>query len=170
MRVIVSDTSCIIDLRKGKLLTAVFHLPYSIVIGQPLFDDELLSISKTEKRELRALGLEVRELNGAAVAQAAKYFNSHPRLTLNDCFALALAEDIESCILLTGDRDLRNIAEGKGIEARGTLWVMDELEDNRIVDLKTLYDALCLFEQDPLVFLPAHEVRRRHRRIKRMLR
>ena len=113
--------------------------------------------------------LEVRELPEPAVTRAAAYFNRHRRLTLKDCFALALAEDIDNSILLTGDGPLRAIAEGNGIEVRGVLWVTDELESHGIVPPRRLYDALHLFHDDDLVFLPANEVVRRIRRLKRLL-
>jgi hypothetical protein len=128
---------------------------------QPLFDDELLTLPQIEKEQLLSSGLEVIELGGEAVARAAKYFNSHRPLHLNDCFALALAEDIEDAILLTGDSALRRISKGKGVEVRGILWVTDELEARGTVALKSIYDALYYLEQDPLVFLPHQEVRRR---------
>ena len=97
------------------------------------------------------------------------HFNRHRRLTLNDCFALVLAEDIDNSILLTGDGSLREIAEGNGIEVRGVLWVIDELESHEIVPLRRLHDTLQLFHDDDLVFLPADEVVRRIRRLRRLL-
>ena len=111
----------------------------------------------------------MRELSGTTVARAAAYFNQHTRLRLNDCFALALAEDINDSILLTGDGSLRTVAEHKGIETHGVLWVTDELEAHAIVPLRRLHDALCLFHNDDLVFLPTGEVRRRLNRLANLL-
>jgi hypothetical protein len=101
--------------------------------------------------------------------RAARYFNQHKRLTLNDCFALTLAEDIEDSILLTGDGPLRAVAEGNGVEVHGVLWLTDELETHSIVPLRRLYDALRILHEDDLVFLPKDEVLRRIRRLARLI-
>ena len=169
MRIIVSDTSCMIDLRKAALLDAILALPYTFVMPDTLFEDEWLFLSASDKKMLLAGGLEVCELPGPSVTRAAVHFNRHRRLTLNDCFALVLAEDIDNSILLTGDGSLREIAEGNGIEVRGVLWVIDELESHEIVPLRRLHDTLQLFHDDDLVFLPADEVVRRIRRLRRLL-
>lgn len=169
MRIVVSDTSCMIDLRKADLLEAVLRLPYTFVMPNTLFEDEWLCLTEAEKRALCGLGLEVRDLAGPLVQRAGRYFNQHSRLKLNDCFALTLAEEIGECILLTGDGPLRRIAESDGIEVRGVLWATDELEAHGIVPLATLHDALQLFHEDDLVFLPEAEVLRRIRRLVQLL-
>ena len=169
MRIIVSDTSCMIHLEKAALLNAVLALPYAFVMPDALFEDEWLGLSESDKKTLCDSGLEVRELPGAAVTRAAAHFNRHKRLTLNDCFALALAQDIDDSILLTGDSALRTVAERNGIEVHGVLWVTDELESHGIVSPHKLYDALRLLHDDPLVFLPDDEVQRRIRRLVRLL-
>ncbi len=169
MRIVVSDTSCMVDLRKAGLLEAVLRLPYTFVMPDTLFEDEWLCLTDTEKRALRNLGLEVRGLPGPLVQQAGRYFNQHGRLKLNDCFALTLAEEIEECILLTGDGPLRRIAEGNGIEVHGVLWTTDQLETHGVVPLATIHEALRLFHVDELVFLPADELLRRIRRLVRLL-
>jgi hypothetical protein len=167
MRIVVSDTSCLIDLRKGGLLRAMFALPYRFAMPNTLFEDELLSLGNPEKQELLDLGLEVVDLPGEAVQRAGRHFNQNPRLTLNDCFALVLAERTPDCILLTGDGPLRRIAASKEIEVHGVLWTIDEMETHGAVGLQALYDALRLFDDDKLVFLPKDEVRRRLRRLAR---
>ena len=169
MRIIVSDTSCMIDLGKAGLLHSILALPYEFAMPDTLFDDEWLSLTTSDKQMLCAGGLEVRELPGPAVTRAAAHFNRHRHLTLKDCFALALAEEIDDSILLTGDRLLRAIAEDNGIECRGVLWVIDELESHGVVSFRKLTDALQIFHDDNLVFLPADEVVRRLRRLRRLL-
>lgn len=67
MRIIVSDTSCMIDLMKAALLDAVLALPHTFVMPNTLFD-EWLSLSAKDKKALRNGGLDVRELPGASVA------------------------------------------------------------------------------------------------------
>ena len=158
-----------IDLGKAGLLEALLRLPYEFVMPDTLFEDEWLRLSGAEKRALRDLGLGVRSLPGPLVEQAARYFNEHARLKLNDCFALTLAEHVENCILLTGDGALRRVAEAGGMEVRGVLWATDEMEAHEVVPLKVIHDALNMFLEDDLVFLPTAEVQRRIRRIANVL-
>jgi hypothetical protein len=50
MRIIVSDSSCLIDLRKTSLLDVFLRLPYEILIPNTLFEDELLKFTAEQKR------------------------------------------------------------------------------------------------------------------------
>ena len=169
MRIIISDTSCFIDLGKGRLVRTVLKLPFVFVMPDVLFHDELLNFGVVPKDDLCRLGLHVVELDAHGTRRAMEYFTRHCALTVNDSFALALAEQTEDCILLTGDSDLRKIAAGMGIEVHGVLWVVDELEQARLATARQLYEALCVFEQDELVFLPLSELHSRLRRFKRLL-
>jgi len=169
MRVIVSDSSCVIDLGKSGLVRAVLQLPYIFVMPDVLFEDELLSFGPVGKEELRALGLQVVELDPQGTSRAFEHFAQHQALAVHDCFALALAEQTANCILLTGDSALRRIASGIGIEVHGVLWTIDELERASLATARQLYDALCLLEQDSLVFLPKDELRQRIRRFQRFI-
>lgn len=168
MRIIVSDTSCFIDLKKGDLLRAFFELPFSFAMPDTLFEGELLSLSDNEKAELVELGLEVMELTGESVDRASGYFNRHRPLKLNDCFALVLAENIEDSILFTGDGPLRAVASEK-VEVHGVLWATDLLEEHEIVPLARLHNALTIFRDDILVFLPEDELNKRIRRLTRLI-
>lgn len=170
MPVIVIDTSCMIDLRKVDLLKALLQLPYTFVAPDVLFDGEWLCLEEDEKAALCEKGLEVRELTAEAVGKASQYFKEHASLALNDCFALALAEETEDCTLLSGDSSLRQVAESAGIQVHGVLWVIDELEIHRVVEIRILHDALEVFHGDDTIFLPENEVVRRMRRLSRMLR
>ena len=167
MRIIVSDTSCIIDLHKVELLLALFELPYTFVIPHSLFENELLRLTEQEKEELLQRGLEVRELDGDGVARAQEYLNTHRALQLNDCFALRMAEEIEDAILMTGDATLRAVATSKTIEVHGVLWTADELDKHEVADRTVLQLAMRAFQDDPLVFLPEDELRRRIHRFGR---
>jgi hypothetical protein len=56
-RIIISDTSTLIDLRKAALLEALLRLPYKIQVPDLPYEDELLSIPVGEKPMLRRQGL-----------------------------------------------------------------------------------------------------------------
>ncbi len=70
MRIVVSDSSCLIDLRKVSLLDALLELPYEILIPNTLFDDELLKFSDSQKSALIRGGMKVIDLPGEKVLRA----------------------------------------------------------------------------------------------------
>ena len=165
MRIIISDTSCMIDLRKADLLRPLLALPYTIAMPDILFEDEFLCLSDPDKSTLRADGLEVRSIPGELVVRAQEYRNTHRRLKLPDCFALTLAEAEDEAILLTGDAQLKAVALDKGIKAHGVLWAIDQMEEHEVSSVASLHDALHVLLDDVLVFLPDHEIQKRIRRL-----
>ncbi len=169
MRTIVIDSSCLIDMKKGKLLLSMLKLPYNFQIPEILFKDELLSISSAEKKSLKKHGLEVVNLPGKFVLRAHKHFKQNPKLSLKDCFALVLAEQISDSILLTGDANLRHTASDVRTEVHGVLWIIDEMRNHKIVNISVLYRALSIFKSDEMVFLPEKEIEIRLRSLKREL-
>ena len=169
MRIIISDSSCLIDLHKVDLLEALLELPFSFGIPQPLFETELLSISREEKQRLVDLGMEVIIQPADQVTSAQEYYNSDRKLSLNDCFALVSAEHIDESILFTGDSRLRVLAESKNIETHGVLWAIDMLDEHTDIDTHILIACLEQFDEDPRVWYPSEEIRARIRRLRRKL-
>ncbi len=158
MQIVVSDSSCLIDLRKASLLEAFVRLPYELLIPNTLFDDELIRFTPAQKRALVRGGLQVIDLPGDAVLRAADVARQLPRLSVSDGFAFSLAERNIGSILLTGDGALRSFAASRGIDVRGVLWVIDELYIHQIVPAPILVDAIALFLADDTVRLPAREL------------
>src|ERR1051326_2754499 len=110
MRIIVSDSSCLIDLRKTSLLDAFLQLPYEILIPNTLFEEELFKFTDAQKKELVQGGLKVVDLAGESVLRAQAVVGTLPHLSIHDGFAFALAESCPGCVLLTGDGGLRGLA------------------------------------------------------------
>ncbi len=158
MRIVVSDSSCLIDLQKVSLLDAFLRLPYEVLIPNTLFEDELISFSVAQKRALIRAGLKVVDLPGERVLRAQQVLRDAPRLSIQDAFALVLAEAEKGCILLTGDGNLRALAETKNIEVHGVLWVVDELHSHKVTAPRELHAALQLLMEDPTVRLPRREL------------
>lgn len=153
MRIIVSDSSCLIDLRKADFLAAFLQLPYEILIPNTLFEEELLKFTEEERALLRAC-LKVIDLPGTSVLRARQVMRNLPHLSVHDGFAFALAEMNPGCILLTGDGPLRDLGESSGMQVHGVLWVIDELHNNGLSTVEVLLTALHMFESDPTVRLP----------------
>jgi predicted nucleic acid-binding protein len=157
MKILISDTSCLIDLRKVSLLEAFVKLPYNLAIPDVLFHQEVLKFSGAEK-ELVRREVKVVSLPGEKIQRAREVSRNNSALTLNDCFAFVLAENTPNCILMTGDRSLRGLASRSGIDVHGILWGVDEMHATGVATVKELHSALLLFKQDGTVRLPAKEL------------
>jgi len=136
-------------------------LPHTVVFPEPLFEDEALSISEAEKCRLQQLGLEVWTLPGPSVERAQDLRRAHRRLKLHDCFALIVAEEADESILLTGDKNLKTVAQGRELNAHGVLWATDEIYKHSLCDAAKLRAAMQLFLDHPLVFVPDPPIRER---------
>lgn len=165
MKVIVSDTSVIVDLCKVQLIEPAFALPYEFVIPNVMFEDEFLDLGNYEREDLLTSGLTVSVLSGEAVGMAVEYGSAFKRLSINDQFALALAKTTEESILLTGDMALRNAATSQSVEVRGLLWLCDQMEEHRTIAAKMLREALIALDEDEFVRLPRNELRKRISRL-----
>jgi predicted nucleic acid-binding protein len=170
IEVIVNDTSCLIDLRKADLLTTALLLPFRFIVALPLITAELHSFDENDWSNLHKRGLHVVDLDAKQVERAFTLKSLFPGLSAYDCFSLALAESTENAVLLTGDQQLRTCAVALGVEVHGVLWVADEIEKAALLPIVELADALARLEADPLVFLPAPEVRSRIERLRRLAR
>lgn len=168
MRIVVSDSSCLIDLRKALLLDVFLKLPYEILIPNTLFEDELLKFTDEERARLLE-GLEVVDLPGERVLRARQVARDFPQLSIHDSFAVALAEHNPGCILLTGDAALRDLATEQNIEVHGILWVIDQLHANALVAPGELARALRMFAGDPTVRLPRQALAAYIKRYERMV-
>ena len=70
MRVLVSDTSVLVDLERGSLLGATFRLPFRFAVPDLLYERELKNYGG---EALIELGLAVEELDGDGVRRALAY-------------------------------------------------------------------------------------------------
>ena len=156
-QVLVSDTSVLIDLKRGSLLEASFCLAFRFVVPDLLYKRELKDWGG---EDLIQLGLVIEHLDGDGVSLALAYRKRMPALSLPDCFALALAQ-IRSWILLSGDSALNRLASDEAVECHGVLWLLDQMYEANVVSIRELYDGLTAMSQHPRCRLPKAEIRRR---------
>ena len=128
MKVLVSDSSILIEFSKRELLEKVFHLEFQFAVPDLLFHEELIDLGAYSREDLVAFGLRVESLDTEGVETAIVYQSERPALSLVDSFALALA-DHQGWRLLTEDRTMRSVAQSKGIVHRDALWVIDNMLD-----------------------------------------
>ena len=157
MNVLVSDTSALVDLERGSLLDATFRLPFELTVPDLLYERELKNHGGDR---LLGLGLRIAALDGEGVMQALDYRRQRPALSLPDCFALALAVR-GPWILLTGDAELRRLANAERVECHGILWLMDRMLETGGATARQLHDGLETVVAHPRCRLPTREVRHR---------
>lgn len=155
MRVLVSDTSVLIDLERGMLLEAAFRLPYEFVVPDLLYKRELRDLNGYQ---LQKLGLRVADLDDHGVTKALLYRNKEPALSLADAFAIALAQ-ANDWVLLTGDQALRRLAHEEQLSCHGVLWVFDQMHLLGTASTQALQEGLLNISAHPRCQLPALEVK-----------
>jgi len=159
MRIIVTDSCSLIDLRKGGLLHAFLELPHELIIPESLLHDELLSFSEEDHRLMRRK-MTVAPLDGVAMTKVRALNKSAPALSIHDCMAFVIAQNLDNPILLTGDRRLRTIGEAAAITCHGVLWAVDEIAAHQVSSGRILLAALEFWRDDPLVRLPGDLLRK----------
>jgi hypothetical protein len=157
LRVLVSDTSVIIDLERGSLLQDVFRLPFEFAVPDLLFRRELQGPLGAQ---LTALGLRVEELTPDEVTRATSVRRANLALSVPDAFAFSLAT-VRGWTLLTGDGGLRQLAVSTGLSVHGVLWLLDQLEIGRHVPSNRLHAGLTAISAHPRCRLPTADVKRR---------
>lgn len=162
--IIVNDASALIDLKKGELLHVLGALPFRWIVPLPIREEEMLSFSGQDWATLEAAGFEVFDLPPDMVGEAFAVRRAFPRLSANDCFCLVSASGHENAVLLTGDGELRAVAEARAVEVHGVLWIADHLFDAQACDAALLRRALMIWDEDPAVRLPRREILTRLRR------
>ena len=91
MKVLVSDSSVLIEFSKRELLDTMFGLDFEFAVPDLLFNEELIDLGPYSRRDLLGLGLRVESLDPGGVEAAIAYQSERPALSLVDSFALALA-------------------------------------------------------------------------------
>ena len=164
--VIVNDASCLIDLRKGRLLHAMLSLPHRFVVPFPVRVSELLDFTAQEWRLLDDGGMETFDLPPDSVGEALRIKAGRARLSANDCFCLVTTQCHDNGILLTGDGLLRTVATAAGVRVHGVLWIVDELKAANACETALLVSALEMWKADATVFLPDNLIDQRLRRLR----
>ncbi len=154
MTIIVSDTSVLIDLERGRFLDPCFNLPFEFAVPDLLYRRELADYGGAA---LIARGLRVEELSSAEVAIAQNVRTVRPRLSLPDAFAYSLASG-RKWGLLSGDGELRALAQAEQIPLYGVLWVTDQMFDARVVEAAVMVTGLEAIAAHPRCRLPHAEI------------
>lgn len=129
--VIINDTNIWIDLKLTNIIEKVFLLPYELAVPDILYNDELKDM---DGELLEANGIKIIEMTNDEVAETAERSGMTNRVSFNDLTTLVVAKS-RGYILVTGDGNLRKIAKSENVELRGTIWLIDEMVSNNILDI-----------------------------------
>ena len=162
-RVVVSDSSVLIDLERGSFFVAAFALRLEFCVPDLLYRRELEPYGGDR---LRGMGLRILELDDIGVSLAVRYRQAVAALSLSDAFALALAHRTGST-LLTGDARLQRLAsDKKGRLPRRPLAPRPNASRAHATPHQ-LYDGLVRIRDHTRCRLPKAEVNRRRQTFKR---
>jgi predicted nucleic acid-binding protein len=140
MLLLISDANILIDVEDGNLTPVIFRLPFEIAVPDILFESEL----RARHSHLLEAGLTIKSLTAESVKKTESLIQQYPRPSFMDHSMLALALQ-EQCPLLTGDKDLRIAARKEGVEVHGTIWIIEELLNQKMIEqsqAKSSFEAM----------------------------
>lgn len=126
---VVVDASVLIDMHWGDLWDGFFSLPV-VWSTTDLVADEVRGPSVAVLRA--RYGFRVDVISGAGVAEVARLMAVYRQPGFRDLSALYLAKHKRGC-LATGDRHLRQAAEAEGLTCFGSLRILDDMVNLRLV-------------------------------------
>ena len=135
--VLVTDTNIWIDLENGKILAAVFHLPYQFFTTD-FAVEEFIHPGWTT---LQDLGLQTHDLEHEFILELGRLGQIHRQLSVIDLAALLLARVLDAS-LVTGDRRLSELAKEQGVPVHGVLWILDEMVIHHVLTAPQAANAL----------------------------
>lgn len=125
----VTDTNIWIDLQRGGLIERAFELQLELIAPDVI----IAELQIPSGNLLVGFGLQIQELSGLQVLMVLDLAERYLRPSREDLFALVLAKEIDA-ILLTGDRNLRDAAQEEGVKVHGTIWLLDLMVKQGIID------------------------------------
>ncbi len=156
-----SDTNIWIDFSEIESLHLPFLLNSEFYMCEEAVHDEILAPPELSEQLLR-LGLQTVTVSDNELMPAVEIGERHRRLSRYDALALATAIK-RNFTLLTGDKQLRKAAETMGTPYHGTLWIFDQLIDQKVlteIEYVRLLQIL-LQKNGGVIRLPEAEIRKR---------
>jgi hypothetical protein len=133
----VTDANVLIDLHWGQVLELLVSMPDEFAVAD-------VTVAETEEpsaKQIEQAGLRQESLPGAGVNAAVELLALDSRISVQDAFALVLAERTGR-VLLTGEKRLRTLAQRRGVEVHGTLWLLERMMEAGALTPGQAADAL----------------------------
>jgi len=162
-QIVVNDTNVFIDLYAIGLLEEFFHLSWEVhttdfVLQELQREDQKNAVLRfLEKELLHVAGFGFEEI--VEINKLKQRYGEKTNVSLTDCSVWYYAKQ-NGCILLSGDRKLRNYAISDGVDVKGMLYVFDMLVDAGAISLEVASKKLTLLKAiNPR--LPENEIKKR---------
>ena len=156
----VLDASVLIDLVAGDLLLEFQGLPFAVGIPDVIEQEEITQ--EPAVTELSKLVYETIHFEARHYDTVIRLRSENTAISISDLFAFIAARERQD-VLITGDNNLRRLAEDEGVEVHGVLWVLDELV--RLKSIGPLRAAQALKDMlDEGSYLPPKESERRFKK------
>lgn len=156
----VLDSSVIIGLRDGGVLDCFLsRMPGLFAIPDIMVDE--IELDWLEKKPSPRFDITRMELTSGEVRELIALASAHRALSVCDLAAFLIARR-ERATLLTGDKDLRQLAEDHCVAVHGILWILDEMVAREVLTPQQAAESL----KTMLIkgtWLPMDECRRRVR-------
>jgi len=139
-RLLISDANIIIDMEVGRLIDAMFRLPFEYATPESLFVQEL----RATHTDLVERGLQLETLPPKMIDRVQALGQQYKGVSSHDLEALVLAKHRDAP-LLTGDKKLRLVCLEENIDVRGTLWLVEQLFQSELItanDASAAYDCM----------------------------
>lgn len=129
MEIVINDTNIFLDLYDIGLLDTFFRLPMRVHTVDFVVNEITRPSQAQAIQQLIDKGMLVVKDYPATDITNLYQFNVEcgGNLTLTDSTVIYYAKSLTDCRILTGDRQLRNRAEQRGIKVSGILYVFDQL-------------------------------------------
>ena len=136
-KILVSDTNIWIDLHHSKLLEKVFQLPHQFVTTDFVWRE----LRKPPGAQLQDMGLVIEAISGDETLKLFGLKQTLNNSSLADVSCYFMARE-RGWTLLTNDGALRKSGRRASLDVRGVLWILDELEHQKILSPAELFTAL----------------------------
>lgn len=135
MEVVINDTNIFLDLYDIGLLDIFFRLPIRVhtvdfVVNEISRPHQAQAIQQLIDNGM----LVVKDYPATSIPELFQFHvECGGNLTLTDSTVIYYAKSLAECRILTGDRQLRNRAEQRGIKVSGILYVFDQLVEQGLL-------------------------------------
>ena len=165
MKLFITDTNVFFDLMNIEALPEFFGLDFEICTTDFVVN-EVLRLEQAEQIQsfIRSKQLIVFNFSSDEIEEVVNLKTRRMLRRIADKSVLWKALQLK-CMLLTGDKGLRNEAEERGLEVHGSIWVVMKIIDAKLVSAEK---GIELFEKLKIVndSLPKEEIEKLIKRLK----
>lgn len=165
MKLFITDTNVFFDLMNIEALPEFFGLEFEICTTDFVLN-EILRLEQAEqiKNFIRSKQLTVFNFSSDEIEEIVNLKTKRTLRRIADKSVLWKALQLK-CLLLTGDKSLRNEAEENGLEVHGSIWVVMLLVDTKLLSVEK---GIEMFERLKIVnySLPKDEIEKLIKKLK----